>query len=169
MLKKAVDSLRSGDTVAMSDEDIRRSEAELRVAALIPDDYLPDVHLRLILYKRIANAADAEELRELQVEMIDRFGLLPEQVKSLFRLTRIKLQAAKLGIRRVEASAKSGSLWFYSKTPLEPLTLIDLIQKSPARYRLDGQDRLKFTAEMLDDEMRFRVVESLLSELLDSI
>lgn len=169
MLKKAVDSLRSGDTVAMSDEDIRRSEAELRVAALIPDDYLPDVHLRLILYKRIANAAGAEELRELQVEMIDRFGLLPEQVKSLFRLTRIKHQAATLGIRRVEASAKSGSLWFYSKTPLEPLTLIDLIQKSPAQYRLDGQDRLKFTAEMLDDETRFRVVESLLSELIDSI
>jgi transcription-repair coupling factor (superfamily II helicase) len=165
MLKKAVDAMRSGQPLAADEDAKPGTEAELRVAALIPEDYLPDVHLRLILYKRIANADNEEALRELQVEMIDRFGLLPAQVKSLFRLARIKLRAAALGIRRVEASAKTGSLWFSGQTPVEPLTLIRLIREEPTRYRLDGQDRLRFSCDMPDDESRFAEVESVLSLL----
>jgi transcription-repair coupling factor (superfamily II helicase) len=126
---------------------------------------LPDVHLRLILYKRIANADSEEALRELQVEMIDRFGLLPAQTKALFRLARVKLRAMALGIRKLEATAKTGSLWFSGHTPVEPLTLIQLIRKEPSRYRLDGQDRLRFTIDMPGEENRFAEVESLLSLL----
>lgn len=136
---------------------------------LWPEDYLPDVHLRLILYKRIANADSEEALRDLQVEMIDRFGLLPAYVKSLFRLAKIKLRAAGLGIRRLEASAKTGSLWFSGQTAIEPLTLIRLIRQEPSRYRLDGQDRLRFTVDMPEDENRFAEVESLLSLLARTI
>lgn len=75
-------------------------EIDLQSPALIPDDYLPDVHSRLILYKRIASATDAGALRELQVEMIDRFGLLPAPLKHLFRVTELKLRALPLGVRR---------------------------------------------------------------------
>jgi transcription-repair coupling factor (superfamily II helicase) len=78
------------------------TEVNLRVPALIPDDYLPDVNGRLILYKRIAAATSNDELRSLQVEMIDRFGLLPEQVKVLFSITELKQQADKIGIKKIE-------------------------------------------------------------------
>lgn len=165
MLQKAVHAMRSGQALSTDGDAKPGVEAELRVAALIPEDYLPDVHLRLILYKRIANADSEDALRELQVEMIDRFGLLPAQCKALFRLARIKLRALALGIRRLEASTKTGSVWFSSQTPVEPLTLIQLIRQQPSRYRLDGQDRLRFTVDMPDEESRFAELESLLSLL----
>ena len=165
MLQKAVAAMRSGQPLSPDGNTNPGVEAELRVAALIPEDYLPDVHLRLILYKRIANADSEEALRELQVEMIDRFGLLPTQTKALFRLARVKLRAMALGIRKLEATAKTGSLWFSGHTPVEPLTLIQLIRQEPSRYRLDGQDRLRFTIDMPGEENRFAEVESLLSLL----
>ncbi len=80
--------------------------------ALIPEDYLPDVHARLILYKRIASATDEEGLKDLQVEMIDRFGLLPEPTKNLVRLTLLKLQAERLGIKKVDAGPQGGRIEF---------------------------------------------------------
>ncbi|MGX8249391.1 TRCF domain-containing protein, partial [Escherichia coli] len=91
-------------------------EINLRVPALIPEDYLPDVHARLILYKRIANASDEDGLKELQVEMIDRFGLLPEPTKNLMRLTLLKLQADKLGITKVDAGPQGGRIEFAAET-----------------------------------------------------
>ncbi|NEK92127.1 MAG: hypothetical protein G3W63_21835, partial [Xanthomonas euvesicatoria] len=83
-------------------EEVRGTEVELHVAALIPEDYLPDVHTRLTLYKRISSARDADALRELQVEMIDRFGLLPDPVKHLFAIAELKLQANALGVRKLD-------------------------------------------------------------------
>src|SRR3546814_3571891 len=87
----------------------------MNVPALIPDDYLPDVHARLTLYKRISSARNVDELRELQVEMIDRFGLLPDQVKHLFATAELKLQADALGIRKLDLGAEGGRLQFVEK------------------------------------------------------
>src|SRR6202030_4600609 len=87
-------------------------EVELHVPMLIPEDYVPDVHLRLVLYKRIAGTQSREELDEMKAEMIDRFGPMPEYAQSLFRATRLKLRAAELGIRKIDAGATSGYFIF---------------------------------------------------------
>ena len=134
MLERAVKSIRKGEQPNLDQPLGGGPEINLRVPALIPDDYLPDVHARLMLYKRIASAADEEALKDLQVEMIDRFGLLPEPSKNLVRLTLLKLQAEKLGIKKVDAGPQGGRLEFAADTCVDPLTLIKLIQGAPTRY-----------------------------------
>src|SRR3546814_12914878 len=115
----------------------------MNVPALIPDDYLPDVHARLTLYKRISSARNVDELRELQVEMIDRFGLLPDQVKHLFATAELKLQADALGIRKLDLGAEGGRLQFVETPDVDPMAVIRLIQRQPRHYRMDGTDKLR--------------------------
>src|SRR5579863_1783802 len=98
--------------------------------------------------------------------MIDRFGLLPPQAKHLFRIAELKLQSTPLGIRKIEAGPKGGRIQFGTDTPVEPLTVIRLIQQQPKTYKLDGQDRLRFSMELEDREQRIGAVESLLAQLV---
>jgi transcription-repair coupling factor (superfamily II helicase) len=165
MLQRAVEALRNG-----TEPDLDRPldfgvEVELGVAALLPEDYVPDVHLRLVLYKRIAGTKETDALEELQVELIDRFGLLPPQAQTLFRVAGIRQRAARLGIRRIEANAAGGSLLFRADTPVEPLALIRIIQSDARRYRLDGQDKLRFNLDLSDPDTRFAAVHRLLDQL----
>ncbi|MGH8106148.1 MAG: transcription-repair coupling factor, partial [Arenimonas sp.] len=110
LLERAVKSIRSGKIPDLDPSTRFGSEVELHIPALIPDDYLPDVHARLTLYKRIASARDSEQLKELQVEMIDRFGLLPDPTKQLFATAEIKLEATPLGIRKLELGPTGGRI-----------------------------------------------------------
>nr|WP_284060350.1 transcription-repair coupling factor [Pseudomonas sp. NW5] len=165
MLERAVKAIRKGEQPNLDQPLGGGPEINLRLPALIPEDYLPDVNARLILYKRIASAADEAALTELQVEMIDRFGLLPEPAKNLMRLTLLKLQAEQLGIRKIEAGPQGGRLEFAAQTPVEPLSLIQLIQSQPSRYRLDGGSTLKFQVPMEQAEQRFNTLEALLERL----
>ena len=123
------------------------------------------MHARLILYKRIANAADEEALKDLQVEMIDRFGLLPEPTKHLVRITHLKLVAEQLGITKIDAGPQGGRLEFSATTPVEPLTLIKLIQGQPDRYKFEGATLFKFMVPMERPEERFNTIEALLERL----
>jgi transcription-repair coupling factor (superfamily II helicase) len=156
MLDRAVKSLKNGESPDIDITSPAQTEVNLRVPALIPEDYLGDVHSRLILYKRIASAKLSDELKDLQVEMIDRFGLLPEATKNLFRQTELKLKAESLGINKIEANAKEGKIFFNSKTPVDPMKLIRLIQTQPDTYKLVGSDTLKFLAPMNSAEERFQ-------------
>ncbi|RCX07754.1 transcription-repair coupling factor [Marinomonas foliarum] len=156
MLDRAVKSLKNGESPDIDITSPAQTDINLRVPALIPEDYLGDVHSRLILYKRIASAKSAEELKDLQVEMIDRFGLLPDATKNLFRQTDLKLKAESLGINKIEANAKEGKIFFSSKTPVDPMKLIRLIQTKPDIYKLVGSDTLKFLAPMNSAEERFQ-------------
>ncbi len=133
--------------------------------ALIPEDYLPDVHARLVMYKRIANAGHAGALRELQVEMIDRFGLLPEETKNLFRITEIRLRTEPLGIRKVEASEKDGRILFGPAPNIDAEKLITLIQRRPKVFRFDGQEKLRFTLPEPALDARIRFIDELLKEI----
>ena len=144
MLERAVKAIRKGEQPNLEQPLGGGPEVNLRVPALIPEDYLPDVHARLILYKRIANAPDEEGLRELQVEMIDRFGLLPDPAKNLMRLTLLKLQAEKLGILKVDAGPQGGRIEFAADTQVDPLVLIKLIQGQPNRYKFEGATLFRF-------------------------
>ncbi len=165
LLERAVKALRSGKEPALDQPLHQGTEVDLRIPALLPDDYLPDVHSRLVLYKRIANARSNEALKDLQVEMIDRFGLLPEPAKNLFRIARVKLQAEPLGIRRIELGTDGGALVFGPQTALDPAALVALIQGAPERYRLEGQERLRVRMALPDAEPRFELLERLLHEL----
>ncbi|HQC73032.1 MAG TPA: DEAD/DEAH box helicase, partial [Candidatus Competibacteraceae bacterium] len=165
LLERAVQALKAGRMPELDRPLDHGPEIDLQSPALIPDDYLPDVHSRLILYKRIASATDAGALRELQVEMIDRFGLLPAPLKHLFRVTELKLRALPLGVRRIEAGPKGGRLVFGPAPKIDPARVVRLIQRQPRVYKLDGQDRLRFLQELPDAAARVAAVERLL-ELL---
>ncbi len=165
MLERAVKSIRKGEQPNLDQPLGGGPEVNLRVPGLIPEDYLPDVHARLILYKRIANAADEEGLKDLQVEMIDRFGLLPEPTKNLVRMTSLKLKAEQLGIKKVDAGPQGGRIEFAADTPVDPLTLIKLIQGQPKRYKFEGATLFKFTVPMERPEERFNTIEALFDRL----
>ncbi len=165
MLERAVKAIQKGEQPNLDQPMGGGPEINLRVPALIPEDYLPDVHARLILYKRIANAADEDGLNELQVEMIDRFGLLPEPAKHLIRLTLLKLQAEKLGITKIDAGPQGGRIEFAADTPVDPMALIKLIQTQPKRYKFEGATVFKFQVPMERPEERFNTLEALLERL----
>lgn len=165
MLERAVNALKSGKIPHLDQPMHQGPEVDLHVASLLPDSYLPDVHLRLVLYKRIAAAASEEELRELQVEMIDRFGLLPEPAKNLFRIAGYKQAARALGLRKIDVGPGGGSVTFERDTRVEPSTLIRYVQQNARTHRLEGGTKLRFTLKLEKDEQRFVAVEQLLEAL----
>lgn len=165
MLDRAVKAIRAGKTPNIDAPFNTGVEISLNLPALIPDDYLHDVQQRLVMYKRIANTQSDGELKELQVELIDRFGLLPQPLKNLIRQTRLRQRAEQLGIARIEAGESRGRVLFDGSTQVDPLTLVTLIQTSPQHYRLDGSDTLRFEFAMETAEQRFEKVETLLNTL----
>ncbi|MCJ0974313.1 transcription-repair coupling factor [Pseudomonas sp. PS1] len=165
MLERAVKAIQKGEQPNLDQPLGGGPEINLRMPALIPEDYLPDVHARLILYKRIANATDEDGLKELQVEMIDRFGLLPEPTKHLVRLTLLKLHAEKLGITKIDAGPQGGRIEFAADTKVDPMVLIKLIQSQPKRYKFEGATVFKFQVPMERPEERFNTLEALLERL----
>ncbi len=165
MLDRAVRALKSGKVPDFDLTSEHEAEIELHLPALIPDDYLHDVNARLTLYKRISSAADDEELRDLQVEMVDRFGLLPDAVKNLFAVTELKLLATPLGIRKLELGANGGRVMFTPKPDIDPTTVIRMIQTLPKVYALDGQDRLKIKLQLEGNSERLRVAREIIVAL----
>jgi transcription-repair coupling factor (superfamily II helicase) len=166
LLERAVRSIRLGNLPDLdAGEEARGAEVELHVPALIPDDYLPDVHTRLTLYKRISSARDNEQLRELQVEMIDRFGLLPDPAKHLFAVAELKLQANVLGIRKLELGENGGRIVFEAKPRIDPMSVIQMIQKQPKLYTMDGPDKLRIKVPLPLPEDRFNAAKALLATL----
>ncbi|MDR2013744.1 MAG: transcription-repair coupling factor [Rhodanobacter sp.] len=165
MLDRAVRALKSGKVPDFDLTQEHEADVELHLPALIPDDYLPDVNTRLTLYKRIASARNEDELRDLQVEMIDRFGLLPDPLKHLFAVTSLKLAATPLGIRKLDVGADGGRVIFRPQPAIEPLTVIRLIQSQPRVYALDGQDKLKFKMPLAGTTERLRAANDLLVAL----
>ncbi len=165
MLERAVKAIQKGQLPSLDQPISGGPDVNLRLPALIPDDYLPDVHSRLILYKRIANATDEDALRDLQVEMIDRFGLLPQPVKTLFRVTELKLRCEPLGISKVDVGPEHGRLEFTADTSIDPLVLVRLIQENPQRYRLEGATVFRFNSPMAAPDLRINTVEALIERL----
>src|SRR5690606_646471 len=102
---------------------------------------------------------------DLQVEMIDRFGLLPEQTKNLFRVTQIKIKAQNIGITKLEASARGGRIEFSGETNVDPYTIVQLVQKQPHIYKLEGANFLKFTQDLETADKRLQTVDELLDRL----
>ena len=165
MLEQTVQAIREGRTPNIDLALQTGSEINLRVPALIPEDYLPDIHNRLIMYKRIAGARDDEELNDLQIEMIDRFGLLPEQTQLLFGVTRLKLRAEGYGISKIDASAQTGRIVFRQQTQIDPMSIVNLVQKQSRVYKLSGPTQLSFTHAQEKPAARLEFINRTLDQL----
>ncbi len=165
LLERAVQSLKSNLPIDFDQPIMRASEVDFHIPALIPETYIADIHRRLIEYKRIASAADETGLREIQMELIDRFGLLPEPLKHLFRITLIKLQTLSMGIEKIDVGELNGKIVFNSNPNINSLKIIELIQSDPERYRFDGKQTLRITCQNVELEPRYRQVENLLKKL----
>ena len=165
LLDEAVKAIREGRTPNAELPLSHGTEMNLRIPALIPDDYLPDVHNRLMLYKRIASVQNEEELKELQVEMIDRFGLLPEPAKNLVNQTRLRLKADALGIVKVDAGKEWVRLEFGASTPVDPLALVKKVQSAPDTYRLEGANSFRFRLNDDSTSGKLDAISAMLMEL----
>ncbi|OPZ11229.1 MAG: Transcription-repair-coupling factor [Alphaproteobacteria bacterium ADurb.BinA280] len=165
LLERAVRSIKQGKIPDFDSKTRHGADVQLHIPALIPDDYLPDVHTRLTLYKRIATAADNDALHELQVEMVDRFGVLPDPCKHLFLSAELKHAADALGILKLELGERGGRVHFNSKPNIDPLNIIKLIQQQPRVYGMDGPDKLRLKLDLPDAASRIRTARLLLGYL----
>jgi len=166
MLDRAVNAIRNGAKPDLDAALHQGIEVNMHLPALIPDGYLPDVNMRLTLYKRLSNCQTKEDLHELQVEMIDRFGLLPDEVKALFQLAELRQLGEQLGLKKIEAGPNGGRLQFTENTTVEPMTIVSMVQNNPAIFRLQNNDQLSFTVPMDSAEQRFSEVNKILQQLL---
>ena len=133
--------------------------------ALLPDDFINDVHTRLVLYKRVAGAENQAALESLQVEVIDRFGLLPQAAKNLFRIAALKLQANALGITKIECGSHGGRIHFSESPSINVGKLVEMVKDFPKMYRFVGGDRLKISANFPTEAMRFDAISDILGLL----
>ncbi|MBA6339734.1 transcription-repair coupling factor [Colwellia sp. MB02u-10] len=169
MLDAAVTALKEGKELSLDQVTKTQTEVDLRVAALLPDDYIFDVSLRLSLYKRIASCKNKQALDDVQVELIDRFGLLPQAAKNLVHIAKLKLKAQKMGITRIDAGPAGGSFEFSSETKVDPMFIIGLIQQQPKIYKMEGANKLKFKQVTEDAKSRFILIATMLNELANHL
>ncbi len=162
LLERAVAALQRGEIPSADAPLDSGTEVNLHLPALIPEDYLPDINTRLILYKRIAATDSPDAVREIQVEMIDRFGLLPEPVQNLCLYALLRQRAEALGIAQIEVGPGGGKIDFKDSTRVNPLTLVQLVQGEPSLYRLSGGTRLRFDLQLEVREERREFIEQLL-------
>ena len=165
MLARAVAALQNGQEPDLEKPLRQGADVELHVSALIPDTYLGDVQARLTLYKRIASARDSAGLRELQVEMIDRFGLLPEPIKNLFEVAELKLIAERIGVSKLDFGPQGGRIEFAEDTRADPAVIIKLMQESRGRYMMQGPHKLRIQVREEDPALRFKECRQLLEQL----
>lgn len=165
LLERAINALKSGETPNLDDSQNDKAEVNLGISALLPDEYVPDVAIRLSLYKRIASAKNKKSLRDLQVELIDRFGLLPPQAKNLFTVSELKNQLTTLGAIKLESNDSQFSIEFTANPNIDSGRIIQLIQSNPERYRLVKATTLKINQKSDDLEQRLQQIDSLIETL----
>ncbi|GGB94827.1 transcription-repair coupling factor [Dickeya fangzhongdai] len=165
LLESAVESLKAGREPSLEDLISSQTDVELRLPALLPDDFIPDVNTRLSFYKRIASAKNDNELDDLKAELIDRFGKLPDAARHLLQVAGLRQQAQILGIKRIEGNDKGGFVEFSQHNRVDPTHLIGLLQRDPKVYRLDGPSRLKFIKDLNGYPQRLTFITTLLEEM----
>ncbi|MEA9603965.1 transcription-repair coupling factor [Polynucleobacter sp. JS-JIR-II-c23] len=171
MLNRAVKSLRSGKEPDLLSPLQATTDVNLGVPALFPEDYCPDVHERLSLYKRFAGTNDFSELMGLREELVDRFGDLPDQAKSFYETHRLRLEMTGFGIKKIDATPASIQIQFIPNPPIDPMKIIQLIQSSK-HIQLNGQDKLKVLPQKDREfeklEQRLDAIRNILRRLNES-
>ena len=167
LLDAAVKALKEGREPSLEEITHQQAEIELRVPALLPDDYLGDVNMRLSFYKRIAAAESKQELDELKVELIDRFGLLPEATKNLLQIAEMRLMVKPLKVLKIDAGAQGGFIEFSPSAKVDPEKFIKLIQQNPIVYRFDGPLKFKFVKALPENKVRLEFLMDLVKILTE--
>jgi transcription-repair coupling factor (superfamily II helicase) len=147
LLDRAVKSLKAGKQPNLDEPLHKGTDIDIGIPAFLPDDYIADVHSRLMLYKRIASTRSQADLDQIRVELIDRFGLLPDQAKNLFSVTQLKLITNTVGVKKIDASDKHIRIIFNQNAEIDPAKLIELIQTKSAKYKFNGKDTLHIMHE----------------------
>ncbi|HCH6459413.1 TPA: transcription-repair coupling factor [Vibrio parahaemolyticus] len=169
MLEQAVEALKEGKEPSLDDLLREQTEVELRIPALLPDDYIPDVNTRLSMYKRIASVSDSDELSELKVELIDRFGLLPDAAKNLLAVSELKFAAGSIKAKKIEAHDKGGFIEFYPDADINPAYLVKLLQSQPQKFAMEGPTKFKFSVPLADRRKRIQFVQDLLNDFKQNL
>ena len=169
MLEKATKAIQKGKTPNFDAPLSLTAEINLHMPALIPDEYLGDVHQRLLFYKRISNTDSQEKLDNIRMELIDRFGIPPQPVKQLFAVHQMRLKAEILGITKVDIAANGGAIEFSPDTPVQAISIIQMMQKHPTFFRMEGGQRLKVMVMLEEYEKRIQFINDLLESLLKEL
>ncbi|AIF98668.1 transcription-repair coupling factor [Alteromonas australica] len=164
MLDKAVTALKNGKEPSLDDALAGHTEIELRIPALLPEDYIADVNTRLSLYKRLAGCATQDDIDEFQVECIDRFGLLPDAAKNLVQVAELKIKAEALGILKVDLSAQGGTIEFKETTKVDPGFIIQLVQTKPNTFKFEGSQKLRVVKHTETAEQRIALISGIIAD-----
>jgi len=170
MLEQAVEELKKGHEPTLHKPTTLGPEIDLHESALILANYIPDIHTRLTFYKRLSSCKENSTIHNLKAEMIDRFGLLPKETETLFKLSHLKLKLSSLGINKVEIGEKYGSLQFNEQPNIDPARVIQLIQSAPQRYQLQAANKIRFSIEkqqVTNVDTKISVIEEILSKLVN--
>jgi transcription-repair coupling factor (superfamily II helicase) len=167
LLEKTVNTLKSGQDLSMTAFESQQTDIDLKISALIPETYLPDIHQRLIFYKRLATVQSIAELAELKIEMIDRFGQFSHPLQALFKVHELRLQAQSLGIKKIEGGNMGGVIEFTKTPQVKPATIIELIQQHAQQFKLETGHRLRYSAKGETDETRLAALERVLTRLAE--
>ena len=165
MLEQAVEALKSGEEVALNDLLREQTTVDLHIPALFPDDYIGDINTRLSLYKKVASAESTEAIQSIKIELIDRFGLLPDATQNLLAINKLKLKAASLKVKKLEAGEKGGYIDFHPDANIDPMFMVKLLQASPNKYKMAGPTKLKIIQPLVDRKERYQYMDSLLTRL----
>ncbi|MCO4168815.1 transcription-repair coupling factor [Actinobacillus suis] len=166
LLENAVKALQEGREPTLEEITQNQVEIELRIPALLPDDYVPDVNMRLSFYKRIASAESVDALKDLKVELIDRFGVLPEATKNLFQITQLRHLATPLGLKKVDAGINGGYLEFKPSAQPDPMKFLQLIQSDKNVYKFEGAQKFRFNLPLASNAERLEFVSALIEKLV---
>ncbi|WOE31910.1 MULTISPECIES: transcription-repair coupling factor [unclassified Acinetobacter] len=165
MLEKATKAIQKGQTPNFDAPLSLTAEINLHLPALIPEEYLGDVHQRLLFYKRISNTDTTEKLDHIRMELIDRFGIPPQAVKHLFTVHQIRLHAEQLGITKMDIHAQGGYFEFSPDTPVQAMTIIQMMQKHPSYFKMEGGQRLKVMVMLEDWQKRIQFIQDMMNTL----
>jgi len=166
MLKEAVRALKAGETPDFDAPTQNAIEINLHVPALLPTDFCPGVNERLSIYKRFAHCETQEAIDDLQEELVDRFGDLPNQVRSLIETHRLRVLAASVGIIKIDAHTEGAVLHFKPNPPIDGLRVIQLVQQN-RHIKLNGQDKLRLSADMPDLATRVTQLKNTIKALAE--
>ncbi|MDA9319773.1 helicase-related protein, partial [Candidatus Thioglobus sp.] len=166
LLMRTIQAIKNNTKFDIKDALVEEVEVNSGIACIIPDTYLPDVHERLILYKRIASAGNDDELKDLKIEMIDRFGLLPDQTNNLFESTSLKIQSKEIGILKINIYDEKLEITLNEKNLIDTSKIINLIQTKPHQFQLKNQNTLISNETMEADFSRIRGASILIESLV---
>jgi len=165
LLKRTIHAIKNNTQLDIKEALTEEVEINPGIACIIPDTYLPDVHERLILYKRIASANNEEELKDLKIEMIDRFGLLPDSTSNLFESSSLKNYSNHIGVLKINIYDDKAEITLNEKNSIDTSKIINLIQTKPTQYQLKNQNTIVINESMEPDMSRISKISKLLSTI----